>query len=129
MAFTTGKTGYATRDGNLLPFGKWKSSAKNNKVKTPTWFSPNNVFWQVGQDDATVTLEGPYNAGAVGFSLGLLYTVVLVVSAGVTNTVIGFVESIDVEDDVEGQPMATVTIQQQQNINTPAIPSFGKNLA
>jgi hypothetical protein len=112
--YVTGKVGFFLANGLPLGFGSWKIAQKVEKIKVPTWLSPQFKYWLPGQFDATATVTGSWNIGAVPVALGSTYTFAFGAAVGVNILLTGFVSDINTSNDVEGQPLLNFDVQQNQ---------------
>lgn len=111
MSFNAGPSGAVLVGGVAYAFGKWRISQKSALPKVNNFTSG---FQQLvaGLLSATITVEGPYNAGAMPLTAGTAYSLTLRTVVGVDILVpIAYVESIDPSQDIEDASRVSVTFQ------------------
>jgi hypothetical protein len=110
VAFLSGITGSITIDGQIYTLAKWKASLKTALPKVNNFTSP---FQQLvaGLQSATITIEGPYNAGLTPLTSGAFVTMSLGWESTLGLDLDGYIESLDPDNDIEGAPRVSVTVQ------------------
>lgn len=113
-----GKVGFVNTGASNYAFGKWKWSPKAKMVPVPNFNGGGFEQYVVGLVGGKITISGPYDQGNMAFTVGNTYTWTLGLAVSVTLTVPGILESIDMDEDVEGSPTVTLTVQTNGSFTT-----------
>lgn len=107
----SGKTGYVNTGAANYSFGKWDLEMKAKMVPVPNFNGAGYDQYVVGLLGGKATITGPYDNGNMAFTVGTLYTWNLGLAASVFLTFPGFLESVKMAEDVDGNPVVTLTVQ------------------
>lgn len=111
MAFNAGPSGATLVGGVAYALGKWRFSQKAALPKVNNFTSGYQELVS-GLKSGTITMEGPYNAGAMPMSAGSSYALTLRVVAGVDLLApTAYCESIDPSQDIDDAARVTMTFQ------------------
>lgn len=101
MARLSGKGGSIAVAGTNYDFGKWEVEFDGDDPDVTNFNSGGCQENLEGIHKATITYEGPYNAGAMAITRGTAYAFTLRASAGVTWTVTARVKNTRITTDVK----------------------------
>lgn len=107
----SGKTGFVNIGAASYSFGKWTWEAKAKMVPVPNFNGGGFEQYVVGLIGGKITISGPYDQGNMAFTVGTQYTWILGLAVSVSLSVPGILEGIKVDEDVDGNPMVTLTVQ------------------
>lgn len=93
-----------------IPFQKWGLSIKTGLPKVNNFTSAFQLL-VAGITSGTITADGPYNQGNMPIASGKEYSFQLDWYPGIHIMVSAFVESLDLDNDVEGAPRVRITAQ------------------
>ncbi len=110
-SYLSGLTANALVGGTAYSFKSWKLSMKNKLISRNNFTVGGYNRWIAGFQGATLTLQGPYNAGNMPLTCGASYTFTLQWSVSLSITVVAFVETLEPDDDAEDGPNISVTCQ------------------
>lgn len=109
--YISGKSGGVKVGATAYSFGKWKALMKMNLPSITNFTSGGAQALLDAIKRATITLVGPYNQGNMPFVVGTTYTWLLHFTDAINLSIPAKVESIDVDNDVETNPVITITAQ------------------
>lgn len=110
--YLSGVTGFitVTPPGTDFDFQKWGLSLKTGLPKVNNFSSAFQIL-VAGLSSATITADGPYNEGNMPLVSGNYYAFALGWDAGISILVSGYIESLDLDNDVEAAPRVRITAQ------------------
>lgn len=111
MAYVSGTEGSVKIGSTAYAFGKWKAQMKMILPKVTNFTSSGAQELLSGVKSATITLSGPYNSGAMAFTVGTSYTWLLNFTDAIGLSITARIESIEPDNDVEGNPIINITAQ------------------
>lgn len=106
-----GKTGYVNTGSANYSFGKWESDVQVKTVPVPNFNGGGYMQRVVGLTDGKITITGPYDQGNMAFTAGTQYNWTLGLAPSVFLTIPGILQSIKMAEDVEGNPVVTLTVE------------------
>lgn len=108
----SGKSGYFSTGSATYSFGKWEADVKAKMVPVPNFNGLGFMQYVVGLIESKISITGPYDQGNMAFTVGTQYTWHLGLNAGPVELAIpGILEGIKMAEDVEGNPVVTLTVQ------------------
>jgi len=107
----SGKTGYVNTGAGNYSFGKWELEMKAKMVPVPNFNGGGFEQYVVGLVGGKATITGPYDQGNMAFAVGSTYTWTLGLAVSVFLTFPGILESVKMSEDVDGNPVVTLTVQ------------------
>lgn len=111
MSFISGTAGSVKIGSTPYGFDKWRIAMRSNLPKVTNFTGggyQQNVGGVVG---GTLTLSGPFDSTAMGFTVNTSYVFVLGMDTGVSLTVTARVAGIEVDNSVEDAPRVSVTAE------------------
>lgn len=111
----SGKSGSTNIGATSYSFGKWKVALKTNLPKVTNWNSGGFQQLVSGITEATLTISGPYDAGNMPFTVGNSYIWLLNWTNVLGLSVPAIIESIDADNDVDGNPTISITARSSGN--------------
>lgn len=109
MARLSGKSGSIALGGTNYDFGKWELEFDGDDPEVTNFSSGGCYENLAGIDKSTITADGPYNAGNMPLTRGVVYTFLLRASNAVTWTVAARVKSIKPVTDVKDAVRLSIT--------------------
>ncbi len=109
--YLSGLSGNVLVGGTAYSFKSWKLSMKNKLINRNNFTVGGYNRFITGFQGATLTLQGPYNAGNMPLVCGASYVFTLQWSVSLSIIIVCFVESLDPDDDAEDGPNVSVTAQ------------------
>lgn len=109
--YLSGKSGSVKIGDTAYSFGKWRLAMKTNPVKATNFTSEGFQLVLDSIHGATLTLEGPYNAGNMAFVVGSYHEFKLGFDATLSLTVTAMVSGIEPAVDCEGGQIIVVTAE------------------
>lgn len=110
----SGKTGYVNNGSGSFSFAKWELEMKTKMVPANNFNGLGYEQYVLGLTSGKATITGPYDEGNMAFNLST-QTGTLTWNLGLTATVFisfpGYIESIKMSEDVENNPIVTLTVQ------------------
>ncbi len=109
--YLSGKVGFVSIDGAGYSFSKWKFAMKTNLPKVTNFTSSGYQNLVAGITSGTITIQGPYNGGNMALTCGSSHTFTLGFTSTLSLVAVAFVESIEPDEDVDGNPVINVVAQ------------------
>lgn len=109
--YLSGITGAVLVGATAYSFSKWRIAIKCGLPKVTNFNTAPYQQLVAGILSSTVTLEGPYDQGNMAFTAGTSYAFILRWTASISLTITGFIEELTPDEDVDGSPRVSITVQ------------------
>ncbi|HEX8158771.1 MAG TPA: hypothetical protein VF526_15405 [Solirubrobacteraceae bacterium] len=120
MARLSGKNGSVALAGTNYAFGKWEVTFDGEDPEVTNFDSSGFFENLAGIDKSEISLDGPYNTGAMAMTRGNVYVFTLRMSSSVYTTVAARIKSIKVVTDVKDA--VRISVQATSNgVYTPGV--------
>ena len=112
MAFLHGKNGFVQIGATVYAFGHWTADLKNNPGKVTNFTGLGYRQLITGITEATISIDGPYDAGNMAFAIGAAYILNLGFSNVISLTVTTICTGIKPDVDIEKEQRVALTFEQ-----------------
>ncbi len=110
MALLSGITGYVVIGSTVYPFGKWKARMNVPAIKRNNFTSIAQLVVP-GVLNATLNIDGPYNAGNMPLAAGVNYVFHLGFTTNLELVITAQVEDLTPDNDIDNAPNISLTCQ------------------
>lgn len=111
MGYLSGTSGFVKLGATDYAFGKWKIALRSGAPKVTNFTSGGYQEIVGGVIAGTITLNGPYNQGAMALAANTSYVFHLGMDTGVEFSLTARITNLEVDNDTEDAPRVTVTAE------------------